>query len=295
MQNQKIWHSSLLVITLSAVALSVYIPTQLQNSQADAPSLRPGEPAVLLEAPIHKEVPDFTSYTDTRDKKQAFFAFLAPLVQAENSRIEVQRDRLLRLYERWQVDANALKAGELAWLKQLASLYRVKTDAVELGTQFDLLLRRVDVVPEALVLVQAANESGWGTSRFARDGLNFFGQWCFSEGCGIVPDSRPEGANHEVQRFASVNASVRSYLRNINTHPAYLDLRVLREQRRLEGADIRALDLTPGLMSYSERGEDYIDELNSMIRVNRPLIVDVIESEPSSDKQTSSNSAPGSE
>ncbi|WP_417655764.1 glucosaminidase domain-containing protein [Pseudidiomarina aestuarii] len=295
MQSQKFWHGSLLVMTLSAVAVCVYLPIQLHNTLADVPSLRPGEPVVLLEAPVHTEVPDFTSYTDTRDKKQAFFAFLAPLVQAENSRIEVQRDRLLRLHERWKVDSNALKTGELAWLKQLASLYRVKTDSVALGTQFDLLLRRVDVVPEALVLVQAANESGWGTSRFARDGLNFFGQWCFSEGCGIVPDSRPEGANHEVQKFATVNASVRSYLRNINTHPAYLDLRVLREQKRLEGADIRALDLTPGLLSYSERGEDYIDELNSMIRVNRPIIVDVIESDANSDAESNLDSAPGSE
>lgn len=294
MQSQKLWHGSLLVVTLIAIAVCVYLPIQMQRSMTAEPLLRPGEPVVLLEAPVHTEVPDFTTYVDSRDKKQAFFAFLAPLVQAENSRIEVQRDRLVRIYKRWQIEPSSLKTAELAWLKQLAGLYRVKTEAVPLATQFDLLLRRVDVVPEALVLVQAANESGWGTSRFARDGLNFFGQWCFSEGCGIVPDSRPEGANHEVQRFATVNASVRSYLRNINTHPAYLDLRVLREQRRLEGADIRALDLTPGLMSYSERGEDYIDELNSMIRVNRPLIVDVIESEPKNSEQPSSNSTPGS-
>jgi Bax protein len=147
----------------------------------------------------------------------------------------------------------------------------------ENSDMFTLLLRRVDVVPETLVLVQAANESGWGTSRFALEGLNFFGQWCFRRGCGIVPENRPDGMNHEVRIFKSVNASIRSYLRNINTHAAYLELRLLREQRRAEGKDIRALDLTPGLLSYSERGEDYIDELNAMIRVNRPMIVELIE------------------
>jgi Bax protein len=94
--------------------------------------------------------------------------------------------------------------------------------------------------------------------------------------------------NHEVRKFKSVNASIRSYLRNINTHPAYLELRVLREQRRAEGQDIRALDLTPGLLSYSERGEEYIDELNAMIRVNRPIIVELIEAE----KQANSNPPP---
>ena len=93
----------------------------------------------------------------------------------------------------------------------------------------------------------------------------------------MVPENRPDGMNHEVRLFKSVNASIRSYLRNINTHAAYLELRVLREQRRAEGKDIRALDLTPGLLSYSERGEDYIDELNAMIRVNRPIIIELIE------------------
>lgn len=292
MQSQKLWHGSLLVIAVIAVGACIYIPLQLAKQQSDPLLAGLEEPAELLRAPLHTNVPDFSEYTDTRDKKQAFFSFLAPLVQAENSYIEVQREKLLQLYGRWLTDATSLTSSDLKWLEQLAIHYRVETEAVPIETQFTLLIRRVDMVPEALVLVQAANESGWGTSRFAREGLNFFGQWCFSEGCGLVPDSRSDGANHEVRRFMSVNASIRSYLRNINTHPAYLDLRILREKRRTEGADIRALDLTPGLMSYSERGEDYIDELNSMIRVNRPIIADIIDA--STNESTTESEAPRS-
>jgi Bax protein len=66
-------------------------------------------------------------------------------------------------------------------------------------------------------------------------------------------------------------------MRNINTHGAYLDLRLLREQKRLNNADILARDLITGLSSYSERGEDYIEELRAMIRINRPIVERVSE------------------
>ncbi len=265
----------LFAMIVVAVALAVWLPTTIDvrtDQQTEAQAFAPGP----MRMPVVTEVPDFNEYTDIREKKEAFFGFLAPLVQAENARISQERRKLARLSERWSEGAQ-LTPDETEWLDQLAARYRVKFDLAEDSEMFRALFRRVDVVPETLVLVQAANESAWGTSRFALDALNFFGQWCFSEGCGLVPESRIEGANHEVRRFSSVNASVRSYLRNINTHPAYLQLRLLREQRRAAAAELRAVDLTAGLLSYSERGEEYIEELNSMIRVNRPIIVDVIE------------------
>ena len=266
-----------------AVTVAIYAP-RYWLAQPIQPSAQPIDSQsieqLIEQQPlmsVYTEVPDFNKYLDVRDKKQAFFEFLAPLVRAENAIIEEQRNNLIALYHRWQGDSNSLDSDDRELLEQLAIEYRVEFDMNENSDMFTLLLRRVDVVPETLVLVQAANESGWGTSRFALEGLNFFGQWCFRRGCGIVPENRPDGMNHEVRIFKSVNASIRSYLRNINTHAAYLELRLLRQQRRAEGKDIRALDLTPGLLSYSERGEDYIDELNAMIRVNRPMIVELIE------------------
>lgn len=277
------------ILCIVALALAIYLPSYWLAHQPSAVAEAHLEQVnERRKVRVFTDVPDFNEYTDVRDKKQAFFQFLAPLVQAENKLIEEQRDSMLALYHRWQLDANSLRDDDIEFLEQLAVEYRVDFKFGANSELFDVLMRRVDVVPETLVLVQAANESGWGTSRFARDGLNFFGQWCFSDGCGIVPENRPEGMNHEVRKFKSVNASIRSYLRNINTHPAYFELRLLREQRRAEGKDIRALDLTPGLLSYSERGEEYIDELNAMIRVNRPIIVDLIETE----KPTNSNPPP---
>ncbi|MBR9906600.1 MAG: peptidoglycan hydrolase [Gammaproteobacteria bacterium] len=267
------------LIAVGLVVAAIWLPTQLHEQPKPEQNVEQATPNVIRVGRI-TQVPDFSVYPDVRDKKQAFFSFLAPIVQAENATIEQTREQLMSLMQSYE-QQGTLEKKQRQQLERIAQDYNVTLEETDLNATFGVLLRRVDVVPEALALVQAANESAWGTSRFALDGLNFFGQWCFRKGCGLVPDARGEDMTHEVRKFASVNASVRSYLRNINTHPAYFELRRLRAEKRKSGADIRALDLTEGLLSYSERGEDYVHELNSMIRVNRPIIIDVLE--PNSD------------
>lgn len=291
----------LVVFALIAVVAAVVAPNVLHL--ANPHRLYDGVVPVKtdqVKVPEIRELPDFSQYSQAADKKQAFFGFLAPVVAAENALIEQQRQGLQALHTKWLFKANSLNREQRSWLEYLAKRYRVDFDLQEGAAEmFELLLRRVDVVPETLVLVQAANESAWGTSRFATEAFNLFGEWCFSEGCGIVPNLRGDEARHEVERFSTINASVRSYLMNLNTHPAYVELRTLRAAKRAENADIRALDLTPGLLSYSERGEAYIEELNAMIRVNRPLILEALDEtgplpEPgfNASAATNSNSAP---
>ena len=125
-----------------------------------------------------------------------------------------------------------------------------------------------------MALAQAALESGWGTSRFAREANNLFGQWCFDEGCGMVPDRRIAGAQHEVRSFETVDAAIAAYFRNINSHPVYAPLRDIRQSARKRGGGLSGLDMAAGLTRYSERGEAYIDEVRQVIRVNdlEPLI-----------------------
>jgi len=136
----------------------------------------------------------------------------------------------------------------------------------------ELLLARVDVIPPKLALIQAAKESGWGTSRFARSANNLFGEWCFSEGCGVVPASRSEGRRHEVESFDSVQDAIASYVRNLNSHPSYAPLRERRAALRAAGEAPTALALADGLGRYSERGEAYVQEVKSMIRHNEPIL-----------------------
>ncbi|MDX8381543.1 MAG: glucosaminidase domain-containing protein, partial [Ghiorsea sp.] len=136
------------------------------------------------------------------------------------------------------------------------------------STPWAALLKRVDTVPLELVLSQAANESAWGTSRFARKANNLFGQWCFTKGCGLVPSRRNAGSTHEVAAFKSPQLSVRSYLRNLNTGRVYKDLRTIRAQKRAQGKTATAFELAEGLNKYSERGQAYVKEIRSMIKYN---------------------------
>jgi len=130
-------------------------------------------------------------------------------------------------------------------------------------------LLHLDQIPESMVLAQAALESAWGTSRFVKGGNNYFGQWCYEAGCGMVPSARQQGANHEVRKFDSARESLHAYFRNINSHRAYRSLRKIRAQKRPAGQPLSGLELLAGLRNYSQRGQDYVDELRKVIRFNK--------------------------
>jgi len=222
-----------------------------------------------------QRLPDFSTISDIPERKQAFFEFLAPMVDAENERVLAQRARLLDLAERIRA-GDRLGWLDRRWLGSLAEEYEVAwnpdLDESERLEALELLERRVDAVPVPLALVQAATESGWGRSRFATEGNNLFGHWCYEPGCGLVPGRRNADAAHEVAAFDSVSHSVSRYLHNLNTHAAYAPLRAIRARLRRQGESLTAMALADGLLLYSERREDYVEEIKTVIRINRPII-----------------------
>jgi len=224
---------------------------------------------VMFTAPAmaHDE-PDFASFKDVKEKKKAFFGFMHPFVDMENAALLKDRERLIAFRK---VPVKKLSSEDRAWIKKMAKNYQTATPLVD-AKAWDHLLRRVDAVPYPLVLAQSANESAWGTSRFARQGHNFFGQWCFTKGCGIVPSRRDEGSKHEVAVFKSAQHSVRAYLKNINTGRVYAGLRKIRAKQRAAGEPLDASTLAGGLLKYSARGKAYVKEIRSMIRTNKKLM-----------------------
>lgn len=224
-----------------------------------------------LSPEVSAAIPDFRSVDDAYERKKRFFEFLRPLIEEENDRILAQRRKLLQLYEKHR-ERMLIPRGEMEWLVGILKEYEV--EGLEVGelSHWDNLLRRVDMIPVDLALVQAAKESGWGTSRFALEGKNLFGERCFTEGCGIVPNERESGAGHEVRTFESVNDSVRSYVRNLNTNGAYRRFRRLRFRQRLEGREPEGYGLVDGLPQYSERRYLYLNEIRAMMRSNRRIL-----------------------
>lgn len=209
--------------------------------------------------------PDFSDYEAGTERKQMFFTYFLPLVQERNQEIRLIRQDI----EVWSQDPDALGWWDRGEAEDLAEAYGMDSFDTTKTDDWDRLLSRVDIVPPSLALVQAANESAWGTSRFSREGNNFYGQWCFTEGCGMVPGSRDAGKAHEVASFGSAQESVERYIRNLNSHDAYVPLRRIRASLRDSEQPITGVALAAGLGKYSERGDEYIKELKSMIRFNK--------------------------
>ena len=204
------------------------------------------------------------SVLEVERKKALFLRALLPLVLAENARMREERRWLEAVMANGGADAPAHRER----LMQLAGNYGLGAGTDEPAVLMERLYRRVDVVPVGLVLAQAANESGWGTSRFSHEANNLFGEWTYNAGEGVLPRQRAEGADHFVRRFGDLRASVRSYIHNINSGRAYAQLRELRAQMRREGRELDPLQLATGLMRYSARGEAYVAEIRAMIRSN---------------------------
>ena len=225
--------------------------------------LTPGEAVPALS--VVRFPADLARLSDVKRKKSLFFRALLPLVLAENKGILEARQMVIDIFAK---PPRSWTPHERDWLASIAGLYRVFGDLGDTRVQ-QKLLRRVDIVPPALALAQAANESAWGSSRFAQLANNLFGQWTYKESEGIVPLNRPEGAKYAVRKFESLDASVRAYLLNLNTNAAYRELRLKREQMRRAGVPLDGAEMASGLRHYSARGEEYIAEIQAMIRVNR--------------------------
>jgi len=201
-----------------------------------------------------------TKQIDVVLKKRLFFRGLAPLVLRANEMI---------LADRARVQARA--SEDDAWLLELARRYDVLDgdgDSLE-AAEYDELLKRVDIVPVSLALSQGAEESGWGTSRFAAQGNALFGQWTWGDNAIKPEQQREKLGNYGIAAFETPLQSVLAYMHNLNTHRAYAGLRARRASMRSAGEALSGRSLAETLDRYSERGVDYVKSLHAIMRVNQ--------------------------
>ena len=274
-----------------AALLAIMMPAVVGAQTLAPESIFPGPLVVeaLVADPLTAEAtPAFGEIAAGLPRKQAFISFMAPMIDAQNAWIldnrELLEDARNHLLQDLDLDADTRHR-----ILSLASHYELTTSSsaqtpsgdatlaavspahsphIDLAL-IDRLLFRGDVIPPSLAIAQAANESGWGTSRFAREGNNFFGEWCLTPGCGMVPGRRTTSARHEVESFDTVEDAVRSYFRTLNKAAAFRRLRELRAAARVRGAPLSGEDLAAGLHSYSAIGQDYIDSLLAIISSNQ--------------------------
>ena len=192
----------------------------------------------------------------SKKRKKLFIQIVLPLILEENERIKLDRKRLFVI-----LNKNNNTESEIKWLKKKFKQYGVSNR--DLAT----LKIRIDEIPVSLAIAQAAKETGWGTSRFALEGNALFGQWTWN-GDGIKPAGADDQAKHKIMRFNILQASVRAYQRNLNTHSSYKEFRKARAIQRDNNGELNSLILVNYLDKYAATGEEYIKILKKIIQQN---------------------------
>jgi Bax protein len=223
---------------------------------------------ILIPVTIDRSLPDFSKIHDMEARKSAFFEYLKPYIVRANA--DILRDRARLESITGQLERGPMSRRNERWFRELAADYGMELSADRTLALSDVaeLQQRVDIIPPSLALAQAALESGWGTSRFSQEGNNLYGIWCYTPGCGIVPERRPDGAGYEVKSYGTPKDSFTDYIRNLNTNRAYESLWQIREAQRQSDRLPTGLALSDGLYRYSEEGWGYVAKVQGVIESN---------------------------
>jgi len=227
----------------------------------DLQGLRDGVTTVVPRLSVAALPRDLAELADSEARKTIFLQTLLPLVLQANSEVRQTRAKVIAA-----LDARAagrLGATDALWLDTVAEWY-----GAEPGDAADLL-SRIDVMPPSLILAQAAQESGWGTSRFAQRANALFGQRAWGKNARGLKPAEATRQDFRVRAFPDLMSAVRAYLHNLNSHRAYAELRRRRAQARALGTPLQALNLAEGLKSYSEEGQAYVRSLSALIESNQ--------------------------
>ena len=194
---------------------------------------------------------------NTKKRKELFIQIILPLVIKENNYIRSERKKLFNI-----LNKSHNTNSEKKWLEQKFKQYGV------VNKDLSTLKVRMDEIPISMAIAQAAKETGWGTSRFAQEGNALFGQWTWT-GEGIKPAGAEVDSTHKVMRFKVLQASVKAYHRNLNTHSSYRDFRRVRAELRDEGKALDSIVLSEYLDKYAQTGKKYIKILQQIIKQNK--------------------------
>ena len=193
---------------------------------------------------------------NTKKRKEFFIQIVLPLILKENNNIKLDRKRLFSI-----INKSNNTDLEKKWIEKKYKQYGIPSK------DLTVLKIRMDEIPVSLAIAQAAKETGWGTSRFAQEGNALFGQWTWS-GEGLKPKDSEKNEGHKVMKFNVLQASVRAYQRNLNTHSSYKDFRQERARLRDIGKPLDSIILSEFLDGYAETGNEYVEVLKKIIRQN---------------------------
>ncbi len=184
--------------------------------------------------------------TPVQKKKQNFYTLVLPAVNSVYDELQKQYIDILEHHHDPIYDPD---------LKRLKKEYKVTTNQE--------LLVALKPHPKSIAIAQAAMESAWGTSRFFREANNIFGVWSLNSYDQRIAAKGKRGTKTIwLKKYNILDDSIRDYYRTLGRNRAYKEFRKL----KMQTSD--PYKLVEKLNHYSERGDEYCNELASMIRYN---------------------------
>ena len=154
--------------------------------------------------------------------------------------------------------------------------YKTKKEFIkELGYCVDYINFTTPIdkrVPIEMLVGQAVLESGWGTSRFAKEANNLFGIRVFkSTAPHLLPLGVEKWQGWGVRVFKTKCDSVKEYIRLLNEHPAYEDFRKMRAQMLATNQPLDSVKLIKTLKAFSTTTDYASRVINMMTKIEKEL------------------------
>ena len=212
-------------------------------------------------------IPKKMNEITTVDKKNIFISILLPIALRGNELVLEEREFI----------KDAISSNDLSQIEYFSKRYKIKDykkinfaklSVKQVEEIKSKLLIKVNKIPISMILAQAIIESGWGSSRFAKEGNALFGEWTWQKGIGIKPQEKLD-ANYAVKNFSNISASLNSYILNLNRHEAYNEMRNYRNKKYRNGDPITGYEAANFLSGYAEIGYQYVTKVKDMIKFNK--------------------------
>ncbi|HRW99309.1 MAG TPA: glucosaminidase domain-containing protein [Cyclobacteriaceae bacterium] len=189
-------------------------------------------------------------YQPVPKAKKLFISAILPSVLIAKYHLAEQRLKLHQLK-----DKNKWSDSDSLFYHDLKMRYK--------ATDLENLLLRMATVPNSIVLAQAVVESGWGQSRFFKEGNNIFGMWSYNDNEPRIPAKfKRDDKRIHLRVYKNFSESIDDYFKTLGTARAYRELRhALKETND-------PYQLLPHLRFYSERRNDYVVQLKKIIDQN---------------------------
>ena len=212
-------------------------------------------------------IPKKMNEINTVDKKNIFISILLPIALRGNELVLEEREFI----------KDAISSNDLSQIEYFSKRYKIKDykkinfaklSVKQVEEIKSKLLIKVNKIPISMILAQAIIESGWGSSRFAKEGNALFGEWTWQKGIGIKPQEKLD-ANYAVKNFSNISASLNSYILNLNRHEAYNEMRNYRNKKYRNGDPITGYEVANFLSGYAEIGYQYVTKVKDIIKSNK--------------------------